>query len=1142
MVEFVLPPLKANLDPPIAAPGSPGSWATIHDLLANLPPNLETGTLESRLGQLVSIPDIWAQVDVFKSALMDDKHPLRDRVRDEWRGLISIFALAGFFGYNLEVKTIDLKSLANDAAIDGAARAFAKAAFDMKPVGRMVEAHDWDTIGIVLIEEQPLALLVPSTILCPVRNFPKNKVAPVPWWQDSTGDRSAHLADPVAYRNHGLQPEHFFILQQYCEELRSVLAGVDDGALAGGDGGDLRNALLGHLNDFIRDVSRHVDSQFTPHVESIHLPNLNFPPQSAPRIYQTLGTVYVAHPTEETEDAALPIRPEFAAEFKGAILFDPEYVENGIEAAQFRIWRADTVRTLLDSRDRQLVIENEMAEEGYLFVTPDRIFTEKICEFASDTIENHSRGFKTRLLPVTPIALVLFSPQQLRESLRISKKGEERIVTLAVKFRSGQRYLLKKVFKPEDIESRDKPSCLASWPDFASPSWPWNFLFFSGNLSLTVAPRLVFSTDDVIHQLKQEDVPERKSKLLWDVAKGAVSVGDRLPLMETQTLHEVYRFARPIDAVFCDFAASNVSDYAGPESRQSAGLLLMPSLNRRESDKTDGMDFCVGIDFGTTNTSCFYRAGKDAPQPFTFRRRLVQPFGNAIESDFPEFAEYLPPSDIDTPFMTVLWDRGLEEANKVPVWSGVIFFLHAVEEAIDRLIGRAQRDFRFGLKWRVDEKSKAETGLFLVDTILMIMAEIADQEIAAKNVEWRFSYPEAFDREHRNDFKGQCRSAVKMIAGNEAGNIEVGFLKESEAAAYFFERDANAGFMDNVITVDIGGQTADISIWQAGKTLWHGSFLFAGRQMPIDFLVNNQDIMKSLLKKEPKAKRPLALLEKAGKGSANRTGGVEIIVNSAMFTSAIESNRINEIDGSQSKYFRLAAEVALAGLLFYIGKVVASLSDFRADVSDHVQIYLGGKGSSLYRSFFENGGKDSHINKDYSAIVDVFLAAAGKRLNNAEVVFSNSPKQEVAYGLVAGTDGLLLESADANGDDDMVPPVLVETAHCDGKELHSVAELTDAMINSDDEIRIRDLNGLQEFIDFLKSSDNVEIQITDDIRSQIIGSINKDLATMRQRLIEEKKGDRVDDGEGASLQPTFVIALRELIARINRGTVSVRKN
>jgi hypothetical protein len=84
---LALPPLIEGHQVPFSQPPGETAQPGTHAILGVIAANLGLPGLDAHREELVSIPDVWAQVEVFRTALFDDRHVLHRRAVGEWRGL-----------------------------------------------------------------------------------------------------------------------------------------------------------------------------------------------------------------------------------------------------------------------------------------------------------------------------------------------------------------------------------------------------------------------------------------------------------------------------------------------------------------------------------------------------------------------------------------------------------------------------------------------------------------------------------------------------------------------------------------------------------------------------------------------------------------------------------------------------------------------------------------------------------------------------------------------------------------------------------------------------------------------------------------------------------------------------------------------
>ena len=87
-------------------------------------------------------------------------------------------------------------------------------------------------------------------------------------------------------------------------------------------------------------------------------------------------------------------RPEFAEYINGAVLSDFRVAQAaGKTLSDIRVWKNYSLNSLRQDSTLEKKLKDECQKEGYLYLTPETIFTEKLVIFAGDNrqLKEHTK-------------------------------------------------------------------------------------------------------------------------------------------------------------------------------------------------------------------------------------------------------------------------------------------------------------------------------------------------------------------------------------------------------------------------------------------------------------------------------------------------------------------------------------------------------------------------------------------------------------------------------------------------------------------------------------------------------------------------------------------------------------------------------
>lgn len=1124
---WVLAPLKPN---PALVSGYPMLLSIANELAV---PETERGS-RTRAQDLISVPDAWAQVEVFRAALTDDNHPLHARAIGEWRGLLAIFALRRYHGREVTTERVRLDNV--DYGLIGILNR-------MPPSTKLTERHNWNEIGLIRLQGRVLGMVVPSTLVCPSRRPPAELAGVVPWVSKE------RILDPLTVS--GVNQDECAVLAEFCREAGEMLS--SDPKLLHGEKDGLLGRVVTALNTFQRDADKRADKsggdrQFQPAQLHLELPGQPF--------FPLLRQAKVLAGGSTVSEAMLPVRNVLqAAGLKGLLLIDPEMPEAfGAPASEIKLLGDITLQMALNQTDAMRRLRENAAALGYLCVNPGDLFTRDF--FRADNVQfgAQPRDFRDALLPVTPAVLMLMRAEDLRNAITLTTTDYEVVVTLRLSLsEEGERpkyYTIKKVYGRDHIISKEAPATLGFWPDFDSTDWHWHLGWYNGAQNQNFGIRSLVSLSGMKSLLDEggKELPavvEQAARLIRD----PVLLADRVPLVQSRdVVREVYKTSHAPEALYCDWVRDESGGgFVESSGRDPVGILLLPSRTPLVT-KTEGCE--VGIDFGTVNTCVYWKTDSDsAPREMLFKNRLVLPFPPDDLSK-QSYIDFLPIEDIEAPFMTALSDRKVPQlsGSSIPIWASHIYYVTDVDQALGRLESNPPS---MNLKWEQGKGELWPVQAFLAQVVLQSLAELVAEGISPDRIKWKFSYPEAYRRQERINFDASAGTAVQMVLqrpnsgrpGTRGGSgqkpAEIGTASESLSTALYFisDKSSEAPPTGDLVTIDMGGLTSDVSIWHAGRLIWRNSLKLAGRPIITDYLNNNPNIVRSIAQGDSQL---TTLVDRVfGTAPERRRHAIEMLMNSLAFREAFARN-INLVEGqTPERSLSLIPQLALLGILYYIGKTIeycAAHSDSYKDIKDaYFSVCLGGRASMVYRSLFGNGARRAYLESTF----DVFKDAAPGLIAGSKAVFSDRPKHEVAYGLLVERRGAQELATEGYR---VAKTILGEAVRVGDKQLPFDATNGDLTIAP--EWQGVNLDQLKAFLESVNRHSDIRVELTADTERRILaivnGQLKDDLARLREIAPNGHENDDRYQTETTEIEPPFIVAVRALIELATHGADIVR--
>ena len=366
------------------------------------------------------------------------------------------------------------------------------------------------------------------------------------------------------------------------------------------------------------------------------------------------------------------------------------------------------------------------------------------------------------------------------------------------------------------------------------------------------------------------------------------------------------------------------------------------------------------------------------PQPFVFRGELVWQITGTEQRNKYLYLEFIPPDIVKPSFPSIYHNFDPTSIKYQPLLDGHMFFVGR-EMKLD--FGRKELD----LKWAEDVDGREKLGSFIKQLVYQILAEAVSKGIG--NVEWRFAYPSAFSEDDREEYLRYWQSILDgdtIFKETGVRAMSMTPVTESVATAKFFEM-----IPTGLITIDVGGGTTDISIWQRDTLVYQTSVLFAGNDI-FEKAARGTDFYGKFIN---------PLLNKLE--AAEITALTETRYDHKEFSFILFS--ILRKPGNEDKLFKSLSNftgdptykrftnylsVGMAGLFYYVGLILEELLKEGKYSQDYTNLFIAGNGSKIYKWLLSPEDKLRKLFVEVSKITDINIQP------------TSSPKSEVVIGLL----------------------------------------------------------------------------------------------------------------------------------------------
>ncbi len=1088
MQAFYLPQLVPNHQ---TDRGVAGSWVEgSKNLFNTLPRDFNVSEKDSRTEVINAIPTSFARAWLFSQALFADlpgqstasagtqdasgapatplkTHPLKQRVTEEWRGLLGIFCFHDLLDIKIEKRHYTLPD-SKDA--NKSNQRFVSVLNALLPEPK----DEWRYFDLIVVDDVILGCTSPRTIFYTPAEYdcPES----IRWRKKEKDEKKYRLGDPTNYFTHSLERGYLRCwLEDILENAKKIRRDPP------------RGPLLAVLRQWLSELGTSSLSTTIklgdPYIDK---PPYSFFTKSIPKdAHVEVDKISVDGASSEKEGGDAGTQKTKAIVSSVLLkttrqdVLPPLVFHEKLLTSQWRVHGAtmgDMVK-MPDGASGNSFFTKTRSEIKYPWIRPEVYFMSKY--LLKLPLTENARGMiidgNTYLYPLTESFFKYFSPKDISVKAQ-GVKGNAIEVTLTLPL-SDERVAVTKTYTPDFIKDLTAiPPILEVWPNFIADGWK-HYYFYSSTGGKRKEERLEYD----FAPLTLEEDPKRRK--------------------EERDESCVWLTANYPDIV--------IGSYGG----ESVGVMILrkPSKLGFSSKK-----WTVGVDFGTSNTAVMYRVGDDTTQAMKvdFQDRCVPLISvelarRQVKLPIEFFASDVIHSDFPSLFVVDKADPSVEK----DILGGVTYTNTTITawNAIDNL--------KSELKWAVRERDQLLISVMLNHIVILVLAEA--KAASANEVEFRWSYPTALNHSIRtrldgfwNEMLGRLEIAKNMQAKKAYR------LTESEALAQCLSTFGGVPIKTEcpTVAIDIGGGTCDIAVWAEDNPLLQTSFKLAGN----DTIPYFEKHVGGVLEK---------MAEWVGYSEPDKQVVLDVAVkhNNAVINAILRDNENRttirrrlregkELD-ERMRQVRTLISIFFGGLSFFAGMLTKhAMKKIRGEKwEEEIEeknvpaafLFLGGKASRQMEWICDFD--------EYSKVLEaIFRSSFGDTPLDFELWRAGDlggksmPKEEVARGLVA---------ADVTKPRAMPEPVIIvgEDGYTIGNKLLAWDDMITAPLSAGLQPGKIGFVWFEHFLDHLNKHHG---RLGLDSVKQPIGF---------KSLVQDRIQDSIKAGKDVVVQPMFIFQLKTLM-------------
>ncbi len=817
-----------------------------------------------------SIPDIYARPLIFLSAFRSDKHPLKKRIIQEWRGLLSLLALH-------KVKP-DLANLTISPVEIGDDK-FSTALKNLCPKPIILQKngteYSWTDILLIRFNDIPIGAFSPATLVFTASDYSRR-----------LKEKSFALKDDDGFLRPPTKAKDLEFVGEWLEGFIKQFneKAFTDSNSASTDfkySGDINKQLQSWLSEIKKELG--IEEAIEIDAEKVKMGEEQIPlTKSASflskyHIYQSLLKPLIIDeqipPAESKSDYSLKTFRNFSGNNEIVIIYQTLLDKNN------NIWDGTSPN---EWGDINTIIERffkvakgtklntiSLEDSKSIWIRPELYFlTDTLLRNKANSILNVNESYYNAenskyILPFTEEILHYFSPEKIKSELKPYFEEKEGKVTFcfSLPLKNNTSVLIKKVFRSKgadkvalegQILDIDVP-VLEIFPNYLGDFWCQYFMLYSDTENYIFNPLNFNINSATIFTKRQEQKFETNTSTnKAEIVKisGYNSFPEAISMVPKQNSLKPY------------------------------GLILLSKDINIENAAFNNGAYTIGIDFGTSNTN-IYESSENGTKKWEFSfSKYIRSFLNSPEDKRKEITNlfFVPIDDEDcklpTPSALRIFKSGIVDNVILDYF---IYFPDKLSKS------RYPNNVRTDIKWDADNTN---LNLFLKSLVFLLFIDLIQKRV--KRIEFRCSYPKSFSDNQIEIYKTIWKSTIEELLYKEVDekipkvdklfyvkyNLDKGyyvidthnngrflikekpiFITEGICAGEYFSSPSLMGTTEiasigsSAICIDVGGGTSDYSLWYKSKIKFDASVLLAGNQI-MKFFKNNYRICDILFKKD----------------------------------------------------------------------------------------------------------------------------------------------------------------------------------------------------------------------------------------------------------------------------------------------------